>query len=123
MQLPLQITFRHMEPSPVFEAQIRERVAKLDEFFGRITSCHVVVDRQNHRHGQGNLFEVRIDVTLPGGEIVAGHDPGMNHAHEDAHVALRDAFDALRRRIEDYARKERGDVKHHNLPEPEATQR
>jgi ribosomal subunit interface protein len=108
MQLPLQITFRHMDPSPALEARIRERADELDQFFDRITSCRVVVECANKRHQQGNLFEVRVDLTVPGREIVVGRDSGANHAHEDAHVAVRDAFDAARRLLEDHARSHSG---------------
>lgn len=117
MQLPLQITFRHMDPSPAIEARIRQRAEELDQFFDRITSCRVVVECRHNRHQQGKLFEVRIDLTVPGSEIVVGRDPGMNHAHEDAHVAVRDAFDAARRRLEDHARERRGAVKLHAVPD------
>ena len=117
MQLPLQITFRHMDPSPAIEARIRQRAEELDQFFDRITSCWVVVECRHPRHQQGNLFEVRIDLTVPGSEIVVGHDHGMNHAHEDAHVAVRDAFDAARRRLEDHARERRDEVKQHAVPD------
>jgi ribosome-associated translation inhibitor RaiA/cold shock CspA family protein len=116
MQSPLQITFRHMDPSPALEARIRQRAEELEHFFDRITSCHVTVE-SGHRHHQGNLFEVRIDLVLPGREIVVGRDGGANHAHDDAHVAVRDAFDALRRRLEDHARHGRGAVKLHTMPE------
>ena len=104
MQLPLQITFRHMEPSPALEARIRQRAEELDQFFDRITACRVVVESRHTRHQQGNVFEVRVDLTVPGREIVVGRDSGANHAHEDAHVAVRDAFDAARRLLEDHAR-------------------
>jgi cold shock CspA family protein/ribosome-associated translation inhibitor RaiA len=117
MQLPLQITFRHMDPSPALEARIRERAKALDQFFDRIIACRVVVECQNHRHRQGNLFEVRIDLTVPGREIVVGRDRGLNHAHEDAHVAVRDAFDAARRVLEDHARLGRGEGKSHAVPD------
>ena len=117
MQLPLQITFRHMDPSPAIEARIRERAEELDQFFDRITSCRVVVECGNKRHQQGKLFEVRVDLTVPGREIVVGRDPGANHAHEDAHVAVRDAFDAARRQLEDHARDRRGAVKSHVVPD------
>lgn len=105
MQLPLQITFRHMDPSPALEERIRHRAEELDQFFDRITSCRVVVECENPRRQQGKLFEVRIDLTVPGAEIVVGRESGINHAHEDAHVAVRDAFDAARRRLEDHARR------------------
>lgn len=117
MQLPLQITFRHMDPSPALEARIRQRAEALEHFFDRITACHVTVECQHPRHHQGNLFEVRIDLVVPGREIVIGRDRGINHAHEDAHVAVRDAFDALRRRLEDHARHGRGAVKLHEVPD------
>lgn len=116
MQVPLQITFRHMESSPALEARIRQRAQELEHFFDRITACHVTVESR-HRQRQGNLFEVRVDLVLPGQEIVVGRDRGVNHAHEDAHVAVRDAFDALRRRLEDHARHSRGEVKLHAVPD------
>jgi ribosome-associated translation inhibitor RaiA/cold shock CspA family protein len=115
--MPLQITFRHMDPSPALEARIRQRAGELDQFFDRITAVRVVVECQNPRHHQGNVFEVRIDLVLPGREIVVGRESGMNHAHEDAHVAVRDAFDAARRQIEDYARDRRDMVKVHAVPD------
>ena len=117
MRAPLQITFRHMDPSPALEARIRQRAEELDRFFERITACRVVVECGNRRHQQGNVFEVHIDLTVPGAEIVVGRDSGVNHAHEDAHVAVRDAFDAARRRLEDHARDRRGAVKQHAVPD------
>lgn len=108
MQVPLQITFRHMAPSPALEARIRERAEELEQFFDRITSCRVVVEPGQRRHQQGNLYEVHIDLTVPGREIAVGRDSGANHAHEDAHVAVRDAFDSARRLLEDHARRSRG---------------
>ncbi len=116
MQVPLQITFRHMDTSPALEARIRQRAQELEHFYNRITSCHVTVELRR-RQRQGNLFEVRIDLVVPGREIVVGRERGVNHAHEDAHVAVRDAFDAVRRRIEDHVRHERGDVKVHAVPD------
>ena len=117
MQMPLQITFRHMDASPALEARIRERAAELDQFFDRITSCRVVVERVQHRHQQGNLFEIHIDLTVPGREIVVARDRGNNHAHEDPHVSVRDAFDAVRRVLEDHVRHGRGEGKSHAVPD------
>jgi cold shock CspA family protein/ribosome-associated translation inhibitor RaiA len=115
--LPLQITFRHMDPSPALEARIRRRAGEFDRFHGRIMGCRVVVDCRHRRHQQGNLFEVAIDLTLPGREIAVGNERGINHAREDAYVAVRDAFDAARRRLEDHARGRRGEVKAHAVPD------
>jgi ribosomal subunit interface protein len=108
MQTPLQITIRDMEHSDALETHIRDKVAKLEEFSSHITSCRVVVEIPHKHQHQGKQFNVRIDIGVPGSEIVVNRD----HA-EDVYVALRDAFDAAKRRLEDYARKIRGDVKTH----------
>lgn len=117
MQLPLQITFRHMEPSAALEARIRQRADEFERFFDRITSCRVIVERVNRRHQQGNLFEVKIDMMIPGSELVVGREHRANHAHEDPYVAVRDAFDAARRLLEDHARRRRGEGKTHAVPD------
>ena len=116
MQLPLQITFRHMDCSHAAAARIRERAEELDRFFDRIISCRVVVEFQHRRHQQGNLFQVHIDLTVPGREIAVARDTAL-HAHEDVYVAIRDAFAAARRQLEDHARQARGDVKLHAVPD------
>lgn len=111
MRVPLQITFRQMDASPALEARIRQRVDELEQYCDRITACHVTVEAQHRRHQQGNLFRVSVDLVVPGREITVGRGKDRNHAHEDAHVAVRDAFDALRRRLEDHVRAARGQVK------------
>jgi len=113
MQVPLQITFRNMQPSAAVEHRIRERAAKLERFHDRITGCRVVVDAPHRHHYKGRLFAVQVDLTLPGHEILASKGAGVNHAHENAHVAVRDAFDAALRQLAVYVRRLRGDVKHH----------
>jgi cold shock CspA family protein/ribosome-associated translation inhibitor RaiA len=116
MQQPLIIHFRQMTPSAAVEARVREKVAALERFHPRITRCRVVVEKLQHRHQQGDLFQVRIDLTVPGKEIVVGRTGPKDHAHEDVQVALRDAFDAATRRLEDQARLRRGEVKMHAAP-------
>lgn len=113
MQIPMQITIRDMEHSEALETHIREKAKKLDEFFNHIMSCRVVVEMPHKHHHQGKQYNVRIDIGVPGNEIVVNRD----HS-EDVYVALRDAFDAAKRQLEDYARKVRGDVKTH---EPKST--
>ncbi len=108
MQIPLQITIRDMEHSDALETHIRDKADKLNEFFDRIMSCRVVVEMPHKHHHQGKQFNVRIDIGVPGSEIVVNRD----HA-EDVYVALRDAFDAAKRQLEDYARKLQGHVKAH----------
>lgn len=119
MQLPLQVTFRNMDPSVAIEAAIREKADKLDEFYERIMGCRVVIEAPHRHHHKGKLFHVRVDLTVPGGEIVVNREPSQHAAHEDVYVAIRDAFGAARRKLQDYARRQRGVVKSHE-PMPEA---
>lgn len=109
MQTPLQITFRDVPHSDAMEAHIREKAAKLESFFSPIMACHVTVELPHKHKHQGKRFCVHIDIHVPGSELVVNQ-----HHHEDAYVALRDAFDAAKRQLENYARKLRGEVKHHN---------
>lgn len=111
MELPLQITAHDFTLSGSTEADIRERAAKLDSYYDRITRCHVVVEAPVGHHRQGGPFTVRIDVTVPGSELVVNRKHG-----EDLPIAIRDAFDAMKRQLEDYARHQRGNVKVHETP-------
>ena len=111
----LQVTFRNVDASPAVEAKIRERARELEQFFDRIVSCRVVVESPN-RHRHGDLYHIRVDLKVPGNEIVVKRDPPEHHAHEDIYVAVRDSFDAVRRQLEDHVRRQRGDVKAHDVP-------
>ena len=113
MEIPLQINFRHMEPSDALEAKIRQKVQKIEQLSEHITSFRVTIDQQHKHHHQGKLFSVKIDFTVPGNEIIVDRHPDNHHAHEDAYVALADAFDACRRRLKDYLKRRRGKVKAH----------
>jgi cold shock CspA family protein/ribosome-associated translation inhibitor RaiA len=115
MQIPLQVTFRNMERSEKIEEDVRQHAVKLEEFFDRVTSCRVVIEAPHHHHHKGNLYHVRVLVSVPRRELVVDREPDADHAHEDAHVTIRDAFDAMRRQVEDYVREMRGDVKVHSL--------
>ncbi|HXH64648.1 MAG TPA: HPF/RaiA family ribosome-associated protein [Mariprofundaceae bacterium] len=111
MQVSPQITFRNMEPSAALEAAVHDKMGKMEQFYDRITACHVVIEAPHRRHHQGRLYSVHIDITLPQGKIVVSHDPQDKHAHEDVYVALRDAFNAAYRQLEDYQRRQRGDTR------------
>ena len=99
MKVPLKITFRDIESSDAIETAVREKVAKLDAIDPRITACHVTIEAPHRRHHKGRIYHVRIDLSVPGEEIVVGRDSAVAHAHEDLYVALRDAFDAARRQL------------------------
>jgi len=104
MQIPLQISFRNMDRSEALEQEIRERASKLERFEGRIVGCRVFVETRRRRQ-QGNLFHVRVDLALPGKDIVVGRESELDRSHEDVYVAIRDAFDAVRKCLEEQARR------------------
>ena len=108
MQVPLQITMHGIERSAALAADIRKHAGKLEQFHARITSCRVAVEETHRHHRQGREFTVRIDLRVPGQTIAVN----LDH-HEDAHVAVRDAFDSARRQLEEAIREQRGDVKQH----------
>ncbi len=116
MQRPLKITFKDMAPSPTIEARIHEKAADLERFYDRIVGCHVTVEAPHRHHRKGKLYNVRVDVSLPGKDVLIGRTGPLDHAHEDVNVAIRDAFDAARRLVEDHVRRMRGDVKKHEAP-------
>ena len=115
MQIPLQITFRDMDQSDAIEKVIREKSEKLDQF-AEIMSCRVVVQMINKHQHKGTIYQVSIDIKVRGAEIVVSRDRGVDHSHEDVYVALRDAFDAARRQLQDHQRISHQKVKAHDVP-------
>jgi ribosome-associated translation inhibitor RaiA len=113
MQIPLEIEFRNMERSPAMEMRIQELVAHLERFGVPIIRCHVALEAPHRHQRQGKLFEATLRITAPGREIVVDNPHPQDHAHEDPYVAVRDAFRAAQRQLQDHARIQRGDVKTH----------
>jgi hypothetical protein len=119
MVLPLQVTFRNLEHSGRIEQEVQREAAKLEKFYNRIISCRVVVEAPERHHQHGNLHHVRVDLGLPGTELVVKDEPSLLRSgpvptpHRDVDVAIRGAFRAARRQLQDYARRQRGDVKTH----------
>lgn len=105
--LPIQITVRDIENTPALEANIRKRAEKLERFYDRISSCRVVVELPQKHKRQGKIFNLRIDITVPGKELIA------RKQNEDVYVAIRDAFDAIVRQLDDHSCKRKGQVKTH----------
>ncbi|HET7214572.1 MAG TPA: HPF/RaiA family ribosome-associated protein [Terriglobia bacterium] len=130
MVLPLQITFRNMASSEVVKRWIEEEASKLDEFHRKITGCRVVVELPNRRRKAGNLYHVRVDLTVPGGEMVVKRQPELRllparfatkpaknlevkAPHKDLRQAINDAFRSAQRRLRDFSRRRRHEVKTH----------
>jgi cold shock CspA family protein len=131
MQSPLQITFRNMTPSTTIEEWIRDEADKLDIFYNRVMGCRVAIEVPHRHHRKGSPYHIRIDLTVPGEEIVVKREPSLSHRarqlgetaikkhlevktpHKNLRKAINDAFRAAGRRLQDYARRQRGDVKSH----------
>jgi len=102
-----------MESSAALEARIRGRAEKLEQYHDRITSCRVVVEAPHRHSRKGKVYLVTVDVTVPGAELVVNTKKRHHPSHTDVYVAVRDAFNAMTRQLEDHARAARGDVKNH----------
>ena len=129
MQLTPTITFRGIERTTALETEILTRVRKLETYYQQIMGCRVLVELVERHHEAGNRYHVRIDLAVRGEEIVVAHEAGLHRTAQDldverltklaevdperkhARVAIREAFDIARRRLQDYARRQRGAVK------------
>ncbi len=116
MTINPQITYRDIEPSPAIDQAIRRRADDLTKFSDDIVFCRVVVERPHRRGHQGHLYRCRVNLSVRGDELVAGRNPGEHAAHEDVYVAIRDAFRAARRELQDYADRRHRHVKQHSEP-------
>jgi hypothetical protein len=108
MQAPLQVAFHGLSPSDAVKGLIEEKVAWLERFCERITACRVVVEPVHHRHEQGNPYRVRIDLAVPGSQIVVDRQSPAHGARDDLDTVIRDAFDIVRRGLDDYVGRQRG---------------
>ncbi len=113
MQVPLQIIFRHMEASSAVDARIRERCHRLEQFAEHITCCRITIEAPSEPRQRAGWYEVKIALTLTGGELIVSCDPAQPHAHEDIYVAIRDAFDAIRHQLEECVRRRRAEIRLH----------
>lgn len=118
MQVPLAIAYeKGLRSSPSLEARIEREAARLEKFSDRITACHVALVGRSGKRRHGDLFRVRLRLTVPGrADIIVDRNPDADHAHEDPYVAVRDAFSAARRRLQDHVRRFSGPPKHHEAP-------
>ena len=119
MNIPLQVTFHNTPHSDVIEAAIHDEAAQLEQFFGNIMSCRVVIDVPHRHHKEGNLYNVRIDLKVPGKELAVSREAAEQTDMRHLRLAIREAFDEARRQLEDHARQIRGQVKAHE-PVPRA---
>jgi ribosome-associated translation inhibitor RaiA len=129
LPIPVQTTFRHMRSSPAVAARVEAEADKLRRYYSGIHHCHVVISAPHRRQQVGHIYSVHLELGVPREHLAITHEhashtqakrnagvsrrPKTSGAHEDIYVVLREVFDAARRRLEDYARRQRGDVKRH----------
>jgi cold shock CspA family protein/ribosome-associated translation inhibitor RaiA len=114
MDRPVEIVFHNLPSSPAVEAEIRERIAKLERRYDHLIGCRVAVEKLHRQHQTGNLYDVHIELKVPGTELAVTREPHrakQRYARPDLHASLRDAFAAAERRLTDYKRQQRGEVK------------
>ncbi len=116
MQTPVEIIWHNMEPARHVEERVNQRVVRLEKFFGRITHCHFVVEAPHQRHRTGNQYEVRLEVSVTGGELSVNRRPSNDFAHADVRVAVRDAFDAMERQLRRWKDEHSGRPEAHAAP-------
>lgn len=99
MKTPVQITFRHMEPSEAVRARVLELVQRLERFHHRIIGCSVVIEAPPGEHRNGAPFDIKLALTVPGHDLHAQSDHCAHESHEDVYIALRDAFEKAKRQL------------------------
>jgi cold shock CspA family protein len=131
---PVQLTFRDIDRYPEAEQWVLDEAAKLDRFYAKIISCRVVIEMPHRRREWGNPYHVTIELSVPGKELVSNHEPSLHGAarqikqrkqskqleiestFKDLHLAIRDAFKAAKRQLQDYVREQRRELKLHDSP-------
>jgi hypothetical protein len=103
MQIPVQVSFKGLPVDDQIERMCIQHAEGLEKF-GRVVSCRVVIDKPHQHHKRGNLFDVRLDIKIPGREIAVTRTAPEHAESEHAEVALREAFDEARRQIQDAVR-------------------
>ena len=116
MALPIDLTFRDIEPSDAVRSAIEEHAQRLPEFYPAILGCRVVVSAPHRHQHKGKLYQIRLEVDVPGNNIVVNRRPGDMFAHQDIYVAIRDAFKAAERQLKNYRAKLDQEVKSHETP-------
>lgn len=108
MKIPLQISSRNLSLSDAAMETIKQKAEKLETFCSQVMSCRVMVEAPHRHKSHGMLYNVRLDITVPGSELVVRREP-----NEDLYVAIRDAFDAARKQLTNFSRRRKGEVKKH----------
>lgn len=116
-EIPINIVSRDFELTDSIKSAVSKNVANLETFFDRIIRCEVAISSPHHHHHRGRIYHIRIVLDVPGRNIVVSRESEKDGSHEDIYVALRDAFKAAGRQLQDHVKKLRREVKNHESNE------
>ena len=111
MTNPVQVTFRGIDVSPAVDDYVRKRAAKLETFSARITHCRVAVEGPPHHKKHGGSYSVRVELNVPGADLVVARTPPGSIENQDIYAAVDDAFDSVGRVLQDHVQRQRGETK------------
>ena len=115
MDIPLELAFHNMAPSAGLTQAVRRQVARLERFHDHIIGCRVVIEMPHKSHRLGsNAPDVHVLLRVPGREIKVSRELAhLGKRPSNAYAVVTDAFEAVRQRLQDYRRQQRGEVKSH----------
>jgi cold shock CspA family protein len=119
MQVPIEIRFHGLEPSESLESEVRAQAERLNRLYGRLTACRVSIEPPPHQRRTGNLWNVHIELSVPGKTLVVSREPHkahLRHARPDIRKAVKEAFKAAERQLKEFKQVRRGEVKPHDVP-------
>jgi ribosome-associated translation inhibitor RaiA len=107
MQTPPEISFIGFDPNEGLKVLVAQQIARLEKHSDRITTLRVAVDARHQKGRKGHVYDVRIDIGVPGSDLAVNHGPGSNDRKEDLVATVRDAFKAAKRQLDDWSAKQR----------------
>ena len=93
------VVFRGIDHSQAVEDAVHKRLTKLERFSDQIQSLRVILESPHNNHQKGKVYHVGVEAFIPNHDIIVTHEQHDKHEHEDIYVAIRDAFNALERRL------------------------
>lgn len=112
MQIEPQVSFRNVRRNVSLDRIILDGIGKLEEVHGRITAVRMAVEDQRGPGTHDHLYRVRLEITVPGGDVIVKEAPAGD-PHPSLDQVLNQAFDTARRRLKEARKRRKGDVKDH----------
>ena len=101
MSTPVEVNFHGIEKSEAVEQRVRDKVARLEKYFGRMTSCRVAIEVPQRTAQKPKVYQIKIEIGVPRrAPIVISHERKGSHANAELPLAIRDAFDVALRKVD-----------------------